>query len=1082
MPTDRSRTSYPAFLVPDPAFLASNLASDSSYTAVGPLPGAPVPAGSYDLALTSHGDQAASGDLTVIVQAGGVVGRGGASFLWKNTADPSYYGWDAPTVLTGWAPVLWAAAPRVGHPCVVTLYSGAAFGVWSSGTYLNSIGCTTIGGTPGSIALLGGATGAADCAPCLVQLPPTAEIPLGRLVLFVWVVDSVAQTQTIQMQFSDDDGATWSLGSTGVLPEPISTDSTGYQSTRLRAAYANGQILLMVGLKSNNVLLYPGAADPNKGFRNEVRQYASSDDGHTFTKVWASNLMLVGRSSRWDDPASQDGGGFPDVAVHDGTFYVAWLSLIDLMPYVCRLESAFQSIGSTVGVVASESEVWGTLDATSAYFSDGDCVLTVDETGVLYITGRCPTDGNRWVINYSSDFGATWPPMARSSMAGGGGLWWDAEDSGTYPADAAGCWHRGRLLVLAGHGSDPSTYDGGSLSIYALGGYSTVTMPGYDRWRADSRQVTWGQTWLPLDLPGDAGWTRTVVGTPTESLASGLLSLTVGVPQALAYGVVPGGTVAGGVIAEWAATVTSGAYRVRLRTADGASGYQITVSCSSAGFTVVDGKSGTVLATVTAAGEVWIRASITAGICSLWYRVATDPITSTRAWTQAVSAVALTDGVATWAANLIGWGHTIGSSHASTWRFFAWIDDDGLGYVGTGLGSASIPRDLLGRRFASVPTDLDGSTSISANGGPAWAGQSWRIRTAYEYGPDKLHPEISPSPQIGARLAQASNHSLIWDFHTSTTGLEGRPLALAIMASNFQGATLYGWNGAWNNIAALSNAITTGAGYVRSGRMVAVTAGGTLSYVVANQLVGASIDLGGGKVRRIAANGEGQIGGTSSVTAWMRLDGVDDTEGTSGTCTIYVPQIVMVLAQPANYSRFKLYIPACTTPEGYIKVGKVLLGSLRILPRRPSAGRSLDWMPQYETDRPKGGVRSFFRAGKPIRRARLPFSDLLPSSQVYASAKTPGYAKLSTAGAAIASYHGAAMSVLGMVDELGGSPCVYVANVNATSSNTIPVSVLDPSLILYGRILEDMSLTTQRGTEGENGAFGLSGLVVEEEP
>ena len=1088
MPTDRSLSAYPAFLIPDPAFLFSNLADDSSYTAVGPIPGAPTPAGSYKFALASHGEQGAGGDLTITTQSGGVVGRTGASFLWKNSGDANpWLGWDAPTVLTGWQSLVWAASPDVGQPCVLSLASGSGLAVWAEGSTLTHVYGSLNGDTPAEITLAGGALGAAGCAPCLVQLPPSAEIPLGRLLLFVWVRDSATSTMTIQMQFSDDDGATWSSGASGVLPETVSADATtGYYPTRLRGAYANGQILLIAGLQYNDTSVYPASGTPaDQGYRNEVRQYASSDAGHNFTEVWSSDLYKIGTDSWWEDPNSQDGGGYPDVVVFGETFYVAWLSLIDAFPYVFRLESAYQSLGTTRGVKATTSEAWGGLDVNSSYFDEGDCVFVVDEVGVLYITGRTVSSGNRWVVNQSLDFGATWGAMARSSLAGGGGVWWDAEDSGTYPDDAAGCWHKGRLLIVAGHQSNPSTYDGGSMSVYALGGYTSITMPGYDRWRRDSRQVTWGMTYLPLDLPADSGWTRTVTGSPTESLASGLLSVSVSIVQAVAYSKVPGGTVAGGIIASWSVERTSGSFsRVRLRTANGSHGYQLTVTLDGTTLTATDGKSGTTLATATVSGEIAVIASITNGETSLWYQVLTDPLDAQREFIRLVGTVSLTDDAgATWSASLVEWGHPSGAASAASWRWFNWIDDESASYVGTGLGSAVIPRDLLGRRYAGIPVDLDGSTSISANGGPTYSGETWTIRTAYENGPDKIHPEISPSPQVGAKFDAADNQSLIWDLHTSVTGLEGKPLSVALIECNFPAAILYGWDGAsWVNLGPCSFALTAGASWTRAGRIVVISSGGTALYVAENQLAGGTIDLGGGKVRKIAANGEGQIGLSTSVQAWIRLEGIDDTEGSSGTCSLYSPQGVFTIAQPASYSRIKLYIASCTTPSGYIELGKMLLGSLRILPRRPSSGRDVEYLPQYETDRPKGGVRSFFMAGRFIRRARLPFSDLLPSSQMYAATPAPGYAKLSTAGAPIASAHGAGLSLVGMIRALGGSPVVYVARMPQTSSNSTIISVLDPSLILYGRILDPVKLAVQRGNEGQDASFGLDGIVVEEEP
>lgn len=736
---DRSRSVLQALLIQDSAWAPSCLASDSSFTGLDPLPGIPQPASTgYGMTLLTGGSFAdKDATITITTQQGGLVARDGASFLWDSGGDP--YGWDAPTVITGWESMVWATSPHVGTPCVVAL-STSIYAVWASGTLEDAAyGCSP-GGTPASLPALAGATLAVGCSPCLVSLP-------DRLVLYIWVQDAASQLLALQMQYSTDDGATWTLGSTNVLPELLSSDTDGYTVARTRAAYSNGQILLIVGLKLNDTTLYPAQPDPAKqAYRNEVRQFASSDGGNTFAQIWASDPYKIGAAHWWEDPNSQDGGALPDVVAVDGTFYIVWISLIDLSPYSFRIESAYQSMSTATGAQASTSESWGILDATSAYLSDGDCVLVADETGVLYATGRTPTAGNRWVINHSTDRGDSWPPMAKSSGVGGGGLWWDAEVSGTHPSSAAGCWWRGSLAVVAGQDST-STYDGGSLSVYWLGGSSTVTMPGYDAFRADSRQVSWGQTWLPLDKPGDSGWTRTVTGGPSESLASGLLAASVSVGQSLIYSVAPLGTVTGGVIASWSASHTSGtSYRVRLRTADATEGYQLTITLSSTTLTIIDGKTSSTIASAAVTGEVAILASITAGVASVWYRVVAAQ-SGSRAWTRLVDSVALTDDAgATWSASLIDWGHPLGGAAAASWRWFYWIDDEGLNYAGTGLGSVVLPEGLLGRRYAASPVNLDGSTTITAQNGPTYAGDSWAISVRYENGPDSLFPVSAPSP------------------------------------------------------------------------------------------------------------------------------------------------------------------------------------------------------------------------------------------------------------------------------------------------------------------------------------------------
>jgi hypothetical protein len=1051
MATDRSRSTLQALLVQDTAWDSGCLATDSSYTGISPLPGTPQPAAStYAMGLGASGSYAdATKTLTVTTQQGGIVGRQGATFRWKNGG--SDYGWDAPTVISGWSPVVWSTTDSKEHTSVLPLSDGQLLVAWAQGTFFDTIYTATrstagVWSAPSAVTTTG--SWAVSCCPCLIQLSS------GKILLYAWVKNISASTAIVRCLQSDDNGATWTQTASGSFPAAVSTDgATGYTLKSLRGAALDGQVLLVVWLVDNRGV-------PPLATVDEFRQYASSDGGNTFSLVYQSSTSTASDARSW-----------PAVCTDGASFFVSLLNYNN-DPTIYTLPSAYLSIADCTP--ATISLATATLET----------VIVSDETGVLFLSARLEGTGNRWVAWASTDGGATWVPMAKSTLAASTGVWWDAEDNDTYPQDIHSCWYRGQWLLVGGFASAPSTYGGHSLACYTLGGYTTVTMPGYDPQRTDAEQVTWGQTWLPLDLPEDSGWIRTIVGTPTESLSTGLLALTVGVPEAIAYSVVPTGTVDGGVIAEWAATVTSGAYRVRLRTADGASGYQLTVSCSSTGFTATDGKSGTVLATVSAAGEVWVKASITAGVCSLWYRVATDPTTSTRAWTQAVTAVALTDGVATWAANLIDWGHTIGSAHASAWRWFAWIDDEGASYAGTGLGSASFPSGLLGRRYSTSPVSLDGSTSVLSTSGPTYAGEYWTIKARYEHGPDSIFPSVAPSPRQACWLDSTGSNSLVFDLHTGAeaTGLLGRPLALAMLGTNAQTASLYGWTGAaWTLVVQWDATVTGGAGYVRSGRIVGITSGGTVGFVTRNQCVGWTLDLGGGKVRRVVANAEGQVGATSSFAAAFQID-ADGTEGTSGTCYLYSDRAVAVVAQPSSYYRFKLTIGATTTPEGYLILGKVLLGSLAVLARRPSNGRQLTFTQQVQTTRPPGGPRSWRKLGPSYRRVPLEFGELLPTSQIFGASPAPDYVKLSTAGAGSAALHAAALSAVGLVEENMGRHVCYVGNIAQTSSNTATSNYFDPRQITYGLLTDPGTLTVVRGDEASSEVLTLAGVTLEEEP
>jgi hypothetical protein len=1073
---DRSRQYTQAVLVPDPRItLDSLVAASSSYTGTSPLPGQPVPDGDTGIGLTARGSQAAGDVMRVSTRRGGAIGRDGATFIWRQDGE-DWHGWDAPTVLTSWEPVTWATSPTTWTPHAVEADTGDVVAVWARGSLADSVGTATRTAAVWSAAaeIDIGATLAAGACPCLCRLDD------GRLLLFCWT-QTEANVGQVRMLFSDDDGATWSIGSTGVLPATVdlSSASTGFLTMRLRAAALDGQILLLAWLRSRDTA--PAAQD-------ELRQYASCDGGHTFSLVYTS-----------DRTVAADSRAYPDVAVADDSIIVAWLDTVNRLPNACRLTSAYLPLSSVDAYeVAPTSEVWGTLDGTGKYFNDGDLWLVSDETGVLICSGRLPTTGNRWVAMRSSDLAATWAPMARSSTASGGGAWWDAEDSSTYPRDACAIWYRGQAFVISAFSADPGTYDGGSLIGCLLGGYTTAPMPGYDAWRTDARQVSWGETWVPLDEPGDTGWTRTATGAATDSItSSGRLEVNAGLGT-LIYSRACAGSVANGAIVGWCLTAVAGtpAAGVTITTADAGEGYQLRVALTAAGgITVSDVIGAVTIGSATGiTGEVAFLASITAGVCSVWYRTIADQY-SARPWVRLVDSVVLTDDAgATITTSSIAWGHgTGGVGLLSRWRWLCWIDDGGgaVNYVGTGLGGATFPADLVGRRYSlgGVGLGLDAATIIDAEGGPTYNGDAWDLTPTDTWPIDNVHAEVSPSPRDGARFDASTTTTLVWETSDANSyPAGGRSLAVALLGINFPSATIEGRSsssGTWTSLGTISAIWLSTASFTRTGDTLRITSGTPARYVAHGALVGFYVDLGGGDVRRVAGNSEGQVGAGGPMSALLRLEGIDGTEGASGTCTLYAPQAIGIVAEPSNrYHRYRLTIAATTTAEGYVALGKVLIGSLYLLARSPSSGRSTEVAPQIEVAEQTGGVSRVRRVGPALRQVRLPLDDLLPSSQVWASSPDPGYQLLATGGTPYAAMHATAESLAGLVAQLAGAPVVYIDRVKQSASTTALVSYNDPSRLVYGRFVDPITLTVARGSEGSGGdaSYTVGGLLLRELP
>ena len=198
-------------------------------------------------------------------------------------------------------------------------------------------------------------------------------------------------------------------------------------------------------------------------------------------------------------------------------------------------------------------------------------------------------------------------------------------------------------------------------------------------------------------------------------------------------------------------------------------------------------------------------------------------------------------------------------------------------------------------------------------------------------------------------------------------------------------------------------------------------------------------------------------------------------------CSSDLAQTVGFVPEPSAYQRLKLKLFATSTPDGYMRLGKVLIGSLALFARNTSQNRQTSFEPQQLTDRPTGGVRTVRRLGPPIRRMALPFSQLLPTSQIYQTSPAPDYVRLYTSGQEVAAVHAVGPSLSGLVAELEGRPIVYLGKIPKVSSTATSTSTRAQQ-ILYGRIYDAWSYTAERGFELQNEAWTLDGLVIEEEP
>lgn len=1086
----------------------------------GAVPGIPSPSSTVapGMALQATGTQSIRGAVDILTQRGGFPDRDRASFLWRNNGETPYVGWDAPNVLTGWEPINWtsSAAASSLYPHAVTLDNGTVVAVVQTAAAGSSTTVTAwvrspTAGTWASNSIHMNSLQTQDAHPCLCVLPS------GRVLCFFWLNDEDQDLANVAMYYSDDSGASWSLGQDACLADSILTStatgagSLNYSTGRLRCAYSNGQILLLANLLSMDTA---GATHLK---RDCLYHYASLDLGASFSLVTATE----------SDGTTTAGANYQDIVVLDGRFVVAYLDIQTFTPSIRLLTNTFDPwTNATVIDGAPGGEPLGGLDGTSKYYNDADLCLWRDESGILYLTGRQVTITNEWVVYHSQDSGSTWAPMAKSSSASGAGKWWDTNDNSTHPQDACVTWQRGRALVIHSHVSNPGIYDE-SLSCSYLGGYSSVTMPTYEPRRAQAKQVTWGQTYAPYDLPADCGWTHEAdVGAPTESIATGALVLVAGAAEAIHYNRSPAGSISTGIVAMALVTVGGGTATYEVRTGSVTEGYDIELRIAPTTIEVWDLVAGTqVGVTATyAAGKVQVLVGIQNNDLKVYHRVvsASD---DRRTWVSTASTSGLTDDAGgTFTTFLVRYGMAAAlGTRTHTWHSHCYVTDEGtaVNYVGDNIVGQSNPQDVLGRPYSSVGTYVSDGTSIVAKSGPTVHGDTWDLDVRYQFPPANLTPQLAPSLRqvwrsapITSLDASTTKVNLAWRIDTNGAGSNlGEDCAVG---NNVWGLYLDGLNcasvevdvyygGAWNTVT------TTGvhqfAG-VRKGNTVYPTTTSTFGnkYRI-DEAKGASIAFYSAAYTVkdwagvIASNTEGTTAtnGVTSKTPTFSLDSL--TAGLSGTPSVGIwptRHLIVIHASGfgSNIQGIRLRIPVSAgtaypgnPASGYFEIGKMAFGPMLVFGHDYSWQRSISLTPDVELSQARDGRRTS-RVLAPARRAlEIGWAEGVDVTD-WRSQTGPDYLKGSANAAAVpvAFVADLPIKMMDLVRSIDGANkvLVYVPNAaydsnSGAGGDTESTSTNWAGGAIYGRITSPVKLDQVIGDDEVNEVYKVATVTISEE-
>ena len=1037
-------------LIHDPRLsLDSYSDSLSTVTQAGPLPGVPVPSQDTDLLLETVGAQSAAKQLRVRTINSGHPGTDSARFVWRYQGDALWTGWNPPTTIQDWRFIdrsTTAGYWKFPHAITTTdgkviavaqredrriyAYTRETSGTWGSGVEIYDRGSTYTD----------------RASPCLVLLPS------GRVLCFFWRERGSAAS--VWLYYSDDDGATWTVGSRAALSSSVSTST--YDLKRLRAAYLDGQIILIAHLVES-------------ASKEEIHQWASSDLGSTFDKVDS----LAGT-------ATLD-YGFPDVIAHNGAIHVAYLKndTSNIRPYVRRLGSAYEQISGAAETLATSSTnamEWGT--ASGGLFTEGDLCLWADDDDSMYVAGLDHDAAGgalkEMMISRSADDGDTWGTLGSSSAGNGtGSAVWFGRDANTYPTDFCAVAALGRTIMLHRFKADPGTADD-SLCEMILGGYSTVEMPELNALEtAITNRSSWEITYLPFDLPNNMTWGRAASGSPTDGLtSSGLRINHAGTSEYIRYSVNQGTADTETIcLVDMELEGSGPSGFVNVRVSDGASAdVDVTVTVTAIGGISMDDNNAGQLGSASGVSvlngiQILLAVSSTGTAkASAWYRSeATD-----REWVAIATNQSLTVGSVS--SDIVMFGSVAGSTGS---LYFRQACANWGTYAGVGLsGGQSNPDDLLGRSFMPSRVYVDDGLSLQAVDGPTFRNDQWTIDTRYQYAVDHVHTDVNPSPRVGWRSTGTTQAEIVWELSStvSDTALLFEDLfGIHLSRINWRTGSLWGRDssGSWSKLFDIDAAAGSSAlKFTRNGSTIQPDPSGGSDgayWWPLDALEGATWD-NGTQARAISTNTPGSwlTTATAATTKKIRLvlddySTSDVAAGADGSIWARDVTVIKPITAATGYGAFKLRIDAQDTATGDLRIGAVLLGPVVVFGGEYSWGRGLSVSTSIDRTEGRGGTRTA-RQLAPVRRSvEVGWPDGLDVTDVGQDVPAGDYYRANTGGAVIAAEGDALWSLRGLIGYLSRADglVAYLARIPIKGSpSTITINHREQHL--YGRVMTDV--------------------------
>ena len=404
-------------------------------------------------------------------------------------------------------------------------------------------------------------------------------------------------------------------------------------------------------------------------------------------------------------------------------------------------------------------------------------------------------------------------------------------------------------------------------------------------------------------------------------------------------------------------------------------------------------------------------------------------------------------------------------------------------------------RAMDGQYAVAVPDAYDSATDrvgrAVMRGGPVMKAETYSHDTAPDYPIEAVFPTSHPSPFTTWRsIDKSATVNLASNLNTRDSLVAGAQTWLFLLhRANFRRLRVDGKpaGGSFSTLGTIDLATGfTSCTFARAGRVLRPGGGGG-RYLHAGELRGGHVIIdpaGTPKLRKIAYNTPGFWNGTAGVTqARIMLDGIDDTEPTSGTVHICAPSGVMAIHRTASAPeiadiRFTIDHSADDAPETYYEIGAVAPFGLHPTGKRWSDGWEWDKTPNVQVNTDSARTERRSELGPTQRSLVLDWSDGFTMGKFRGSAPKTDYVADSTADFPLATMDDVWSTIWEWM-ELSASFSRQVLWCGKVPGDG--VTLTDPTLWLYGYMLpQGVRAQQATGDEGINEFMRASGIQIVE--